>query len=70
MTKTEQLQENAAQRIFASGGAERQGQSLMNALKDMDEELYMKITATKHDCFYEDSIVESFLRKVTAEFNK
>ncbi len=33
----------------------RAGQSLMNAIYDVDLELYNKITGTDADCFYVDS---------------
>lgn len=32
----------------------RKGQSLMNALHDLDPDLYVKITGTDADCYYLD----------------
>lgn len=39
----------------------RYGQSLMIALKNVDAELYVKVTGTEYDCFYDDDRVETFL---------
>lgn len=42
----------------------RKGQSLMNALSDIDHELYKKLTNTDADCFYDDAIIPLFWKAV------
>lgn len=38
----------------------REGQSYMNALAEINPELYKKITGTEADCFYDDKKIPSF----------
>jgi len=46
---------------FMSNGL-RVGQSYMNALRSVDEDLYTEITATDNDCFYNDNKVVNFIK--------
>lgn len=41
-------------------GDQRNGQALMNALRKIDVELYVKITGTPADCFYQDTLIPAF----------
>jgi hypothetical protein len=45
----------------------RLGQSCMNALYEVDKDLYNEITGTEADCFYDDAKIPSFIEKVFAE---
>lgn len=42
----------------------REGQSYMNALAEINPELYKKITGTEADCFYDDSKIKNFFDKL------
>ena len=46
---------------FMSNGL-RVGQSYMNALRSVDEDLYIEITSTDSDCFFNDNKVINFIR--------
>lgn len=39
----------------------RFGQSYMNALADVNFEIYKQITATEYDCFYNDNKIIKFM---------
>jgi hypothetical protein len=43
----------------------REGQSLMNALADVNVDLYREITATEFDPYYLDSRIPAFYEKLT-----
>lgn len=40
----------------------RPGQSYMNALNDINPDLYVEITGTDADCFYDDNKLIDFMR--------
>ena len=40
----------------------RQGQSYMNALHEVNLELYKEITGTDNDCFYSDGKIVNFMK--------
>lgn len=42
----------------------REGQSLMNALHLINLPLYVEITATDADCFYNDSKIPAFFNEI------
>lgn len=42
----------------------REGQALMNALYYVDAAAYEEITATRDDCFYDDTFIENTLSKL------
>ncbi len=45
----------------------RLGQSYMNALADINIDLYNQITATKYDCFYSDDKIVKFVKFLNNE---
>lgn len=45
-------------------GHQRLGQSWMNALSDVDPELYKEISQTESDCFHDDSKIDKFMEVV------
>lgn len=47
-----------------TGSALRRGQSLMNALYDLNPGLYNEITGTEADCFYDDKNVGRFYERI------
>lgn len=47
-----------------TGGEQRRGQAWMNALREIDPELFEKISGTEADCFYDDRKIEAFKRAV------
>ncbi|MBC8302166.1 MAG: hypothetical protein H8E55_41170 [Pelagibacterales bacterium] len=42
----------------------RAGQAYMNALGDINAELYKELLGTEHDCFYDDELIINFLRRL------
>lgn len=50
-------------------GQERRGQAWMNALAEVDYDLYQQISGTDADCFYNDNKIEAFKAKVFTERN-
>jgi len=42
----------------------REGQSLMNALFEVNPVLYKEITATEFDCFYDNKKIPAFWNKL------
>jgi hypothetical protein len=42
----------------------RRGQSYMNALYEIDKDLYNEITGTDCDCFYDDKKISTFIKRV------
>lgn len=46
----------------------RKGQIYMNALADVDINLYRTITDSEYDCFYDNGLCESFLIKLMEEW--
>lgn len=44
---------------------ERKGQALMNALYEVNKDLYQQITDTDADCFYNDAKIEIFKKWLT-----
>lgn len=42
----------------------RIGQSYMNALHDVRDDLYIEITNTEADCFYDDLKIVQFIKKL------
>jgi hypothetical protein len=52
--------DNLAKYLKQSHPEFRLGQSLMNALREVNMELYQKITATDADCFYQDDKIPQF----------
>lgn len=45
-------------------GKQRRGQAWMNALHDVDAELYDRIHSTEADCFYNDRKIDAFKEAV------
>lgn len=45
----------------------RLGQSYMNALADINIDLYKQITATEYDCFYSDDKIVKFVEFLNNE---
>lgn len=45
-------------------GEQRQGQALMNALWRVHPDLYNEIHGTDADCFYDDSKVPAFYKRI------
>ena len=45
----------------------RLGQSYMNALADINIDLYNQITATEYDCFYSDDKIVKFVKFLNNE---
>jgi len=48
----------------------REGQSLMNALNDVNVDLYREITATEFDPYYSDSRIPAFYEKLNNSYMK
>lgn len=42
----------------------RNGQALMNSLREINPELYQKITTTDDDCFYLDEKIQNFFERI------
>ena len=42
----------------------REGQAFMNALSEVNPELYKQITGTEADCFYDDEKIPTFFNKL------
>jgi hypothetical protein len=47
----------------------RKGQNLMNFLNSISPEIYNMITATKHDCFYDDSRINETIDYLMNKWN-
>lgn len=47
----------------------RYGQTIMNVLAKYDNEKYLEITASKFDCFYDNSTVRLTLEKLEKDWN-
>lgn len=43
----------------------RKGQSLFNALTEVDPILAKSISGTEYDCFYQDDKIKNFIYKIT-----
>lgn len=56
----EVIAESAAYRLLK----QREGQSLMNALSDVNHSLCLEITNTDADCFYDDKKIAAFWDRV------
>ena len=59
--------------IFATNACSihyRVGQALMNALADVDRELYVNMTGTDIDCFYEDHKIPEAMQYIIEQFDK
>lgn len=54
---------DAYHRFYVEQG-ERPGQAMMNALADTDPGLYDEVTGSDADCFYDDSRIPAFVRRV------
>jgi len=50
-------------KFFMDNGL-RTGQSYMNALYELDKDLYNKISDTESDCFYDNGRIGAFMEKV------
>jgi len=46
----------------------RLGQCYMNALADVDKNMYNEYSCTKWDCFYEDKKCEAFIKKLMKDW--
>ena len=46
----------------------RLGQCYMNALADVDKNMYNEYTCTEWDCFYEDKKCEAFINKLLKDW--
>lgn len=52
--------ENKSKKLLKEYPQLRKGQSLMNALSIINLELYIEITSTEKDCFYDDKKIDNF----------
>jgi len=59
---TELIKEWCAQ--YNGGKHQRAGQAYMNALFIIREDLYKQLAETEDDCFYDDSKIINFIRKL------
>ena len=62
-----ELTQKTQEFLFKDEGVLRLGQSYMNALYEVNSQLYKDITNTENDPFYEDKLINNFMKYLLKE---